>query len=163
KAGEFVQSEAFRAGLGKYTAHAKARYYPTIFDAVVGNDGTPDGTAGKIPLTTDAFDLYSILNEEMARANTNAKLREALISTGLGKEVAANQIPPGYKALEGMDRDIPIATHETLGARRGRFRWSQRNEEGAMLLRKRFVVPEKIANGLAALSDPNFTKRLSLI
>lgn len=161
----FVQSDAYRSGLSKSTGHSKPVTYANALDAVLGLDanGNEVSATGKKLASTSAFDNFQILNSEMARANTNAKFREAMQRTGLGSEVPASHIPEGYSALEGMDRDIPIPTHESLTAPKGTFKWNQPNEDGAMVLHKRFVVPEGIVKGLAALTDADFAKRIGLL
>lgn len=161
KAGKnFVQSEAFRQGLGQYTGHAKPQIYDNVLDAVLGH--YPDGSQGtpKKLAVTEANDAYSILNQEMARVNTNAKFREAMVASGLGKEVlAGSKIKDGYKAMPGMERRFPIQTDEKLTYKRGTgWGYTQPEERGAKILNQQFIVPEGIAKGLNAITDAGFAK-----
>jgi hypothetical protein len=80
-----------------------------VFEAILGRTNEVVEDVGRIPATMNAFDVYVMLNEEMAKANTKAKLREGLTRARIGCEFESDSIPAGYKALIGLDREFEEA------------------------------------------------------
>lgn len=121
--GDFVQT-GLNKDLKMTTSHAKQRVYDNMFEAI---------NHGKIPATTNASDLMSIHNEELAKTVASRQLADQMVESGLGAKVKLGDKPPaGYKSVV------------TTG--------------GSVL-----TAPEHIANGLRALTDPNFLNNYQTI
>jgi len=92
---------------------------------------------GKQPATLKANDLLAIHNQEMAHANTVRELASTLETNGLGQY--SKDVPVGFKSVDGLSKHIPTA-------------------DGYIV--KPFVLPEKLANGLRAITDTDLTKKI---
>lgn len=142
---DFVKSET-TAGLKQTTRHAKQRVFDTEFDAA---------RAGKTFATTDVADALSIHNEEMARVNTARKMADAMSDAGLGAWKRVDNIPDGWAQVGELRKDAPIrnqAGEAVIG------------EDGNQVVsRSVFAAPEGVAKGLAAIADPNFTRKIDAL
>lgn len=123
-----AKTEINKKGLSTATQHAKKRVYGTTHEAI---------TDGMVPETLKANELLSIHSEEMAKVNTNAKLIKSLRENGLGDYTKASVAPKGYKIIEGLSRETPITTPEGEPA----------------IMRRNFIMPEELADGLKAITD----------
>lgn len=126
-----------KGGLRLNTRHSKERVYPTLYDAIKG---------GKQPATTDASNLLSIHNEEMARVNANHKLTDVLKNNGLG-EWTNGKSPTGMTNVDGLQHTLPFT--DATG--------------NAHIAVKTFAVPDYLANGLKALTEPDYISRVDLL
>lgn len=91
--------------------------------------------AGKQPVTLKANELLSIHNQEMAHANTTRELATALENSGIGKY--QKDIPEGFTNIQGLDKHTPTADGYAVQS---------------------FVAPKGIADGLKAITDPDYLK-----
>ncbi|MDP4158149.1 MAG: hypothetical protein Q8911_00090 [Bacillota bacterium] len=131
-----VKTEVRQPGLNPFTSHSKQRFYETMGEGILN---------GKEPATLNAGDLLSIHNQEMARANTNRELAKALESKGLG--VYQFEKPTqGFTAIDSLSRDIPTM-HDGKPA----------------IIRQNFVIPDGIAKGLQAITDPNYMAKVDAL
>lgn len=92
---------------------------------------------GKEPTTLNAGDLLSIHNGEMARVNTNMKLANSMKDSGIGSFVNG-KAEPGFTSIDSLSQKIPT-------------------KDGTLV--RTYQVPEGIANGLKAITDPNYLKQ----
>lgn len=142
KANHAVKSET-AAGLKQTTSHAKQRVFDTELDAA---------RAGKTFATTDVADALSIHNEEMARVNTARKMADAMAESKLGAWKQQGNVPEGWEQVGTLQKDVPL---------KGKDGQALIGEDGNQVhSRSVFVAPEGIAKGLAAIADPNFTKKI---
>ena len=130
-----IKSELNKPGLSTYTSHSQQRVYEHLADGIL-ND--------KTPATLNAGDLLSIHNQEMARANTNRALAQSLESNGLGK-YQFEKPAQGFTAIDSLGKDIPT-THEGKPA----------------IVHQSYVIPDGIAKGLQAITDPDYIKKIDM-
>ncbi len=138
-----VKTELGKKPINTFSSHSKARVYDTI-------DQAKD--AGKEFATHDISDNISIHNEEMAKVNTNRKLADALQKTGFGGYVNSGSIPEGFKSIESLKKDIPIVTEKGNIVDLKNGDQAIRGQE-AGIMRKEFVVPEGMADGLKVITE----------
>jgi hypothetical protein len=131
-----VKTEVGKSGLSPYTSHSKERVYNTIGEGILN---------GKEPATLNAGDLLSIHNQEMARVNTNRALADSLTANGLGA-LQFEKPQQGFTAIDSMGKDIPTM-HDGKPA----------------IIHQSFVIPDGIAKGLKAITEPDYTKKIDAI
>jgi hypothetical protein len=145
--GDFVQGAGPVSGVSRTTGHAQERVFDTMADAA---------TAGKKFATTDLADLVTVYNSEIARANAARAMADSMVESGLGAWKAEKNIPEGWEQVGGMKKDVPIRDQKTGEAVIG--------EGGDQVVsRSLFVAPKGIAKGLAAIAEPNFTRKIDVL
>jgi hypothetical protein len=143
---DYVKTETRGTAAKRTTGHAKARVYDNELDAVMG---------GKQFATTDVADALSIHNEEMARVNTNRKLADAMIESGLGAWKKPDNVPDGWEQVGSISKSVPL---------KGQDGKALIGEDGNQVISKSvFVAPKGIAKGLAAIMEPNFVSRIDAL
>lgn len=91
---------------------------------------------GKEPATLNAGDLLTIHNQEMARVNSNMELANAMRKSGIGQYVNGKP-SAGFTAIDSLSQKIPT-------------------DNGTLV--RSYQVPDGIANGIRAITDPNYLK-----
>lgn len=116
-----ASTEVFKSGLSAATSHSKPRVFTNLADGI---------KAGYKPATTNAADLLSVYNQEMAKSNASLELANAVEKAGFGGYV--DKIPTGWSKVDG---------------------WSHGG--------KYYVLPDNIAKGLAAITQPNYIMKIN--
>lgn len=139
KAVDGVKNDA-SGPLKRSSSHALQRSYETMEVAEMD---------GRKFATTDAADLLSVYNQEMANAVHGRAMADAMVDKGLGAWQAPRNVPDGWEQVGSIERSVPIkdkAGNAVIG------------EDGNQVQSHNvFVAPEGIAKGLAAISEPNYT------
>ncbi len=81
------------------TGHAKARFYETPFDAVLG---------GKQFATTNYFDALTVHNEELAYVNTTRAMLDQMEKMDLGEWAESKKAPEGYAQVGDLQKGTKI-------------------------------------------------------
>jgi hypothetical protein len=81
------------------TGHAKARFYETPFDAVLG---------GKEFATTNYFDALTVHNEELAYVNTTRKMLDEMEKLNLGEWAERKKAPEGYAQVGDLQKGTQV-------------------------------------------------------
>lgn len=144
--GEPTRTEAAASGLKQTTGHAKQRVFDTEFDAA---------RAGKIFATTDVADALALHNGEMSRVNAARSLADKLADSGLGAWKSPDNAPEGWKQVGNLNKDIAL---------KGKDGQALIGEDGNQVhSRSNFYAPEGIADGLKAIADPDWTKKMDAL
>lgn len=134
-----VKTEVFKSGISPYTSHGKQRVFDYLDEAL---------DAGKTPATLNAGDLLGIHNQEMARANTNAELRDTLYNGGHGVgHFTTESAPKGWTAIDSLGKSVPIID----------------KDGNPQTIRQNFILPDHIAKGLKAITDPDEIKQNKIL
>jgi hypothetical protein len=210
---DYLKTETNRRGLGTYTSHGQARVWPTVFHAHLGldenlepaldDDGNPAQT--RTPATMKLSKLAKILNEEMAKVNTNMEFQDASHDLGLGKWTTGS-VPDGWAqtglekkaAIGGTGGITPDLIDKYLAARRldpAKMTTNEKISEVDKLgenipnsvrlaiqdikddiagkvdknglypsvITHKFIMPKGIADGMAAVLEPNFIKKVDAL
>lgn len=145
KNADFVKSE-LRQGVKQGTGHALQRSYETMELAEMD---------GRRFATTDAADLASVYNGEIARANAARSMADRMAESGLGAWKQPGNVPEGWEQVGGLEKRVPIQGPEGKAAL---------DEKGNQIHASSvFVAPEGIAKGLKAISDPDFAKKIDAL
>jgi hypothetical protein len=140
KAQDFVKNQA-SGPLRRSSSHALRRAYETMEIAEMD---------GRKFATTDAADLASVYNEELARSVHGRAMADAMVDSGLGAWKSPRDVPQGWEQVGTLERNVPI---------KGKDGGPVVGEDGNQVqAHHAFVAPEGIAKGLAAISEPNYTR-----
>lgn len=120
-----VPTETWNNGLGTSTSHAKARSLNNIGEGIL---------QGLESTTLNAGDALSIHNQEMGRVNTNMKLANAMTEKGIGS-FQKGDIPKGFTPIDSLSSHY-VQSNGDMGT-------------------KNYIVPDGIAEGIKALTEPN--------
>ena len=142
---DFVKTEAVKqGGIKRSTGHAKHRVFKDVGEAWENGKDTVDAGLS---------DLVAIHNEELARVNVSRKFLETMSEKGLGAWHKKNNIPDGWAQVGQMEKEFPVKDKDgnpVLG------------EDGNQLTaRSIFTAPKGIAEGLRAITEPNFVKMMT--
>lgn len=144
--GEPTRTEASASGLKQTTGHAKQRVFDTEFDAA---------RAGKTFATTDVADALALHNGEMSRVNAARSLADKMAESGLGAWKSPDNAPEGWKQVGSLAKDIAL---------KGKDGKALIGEDGNQVhSRSNFYAPEGIADGLKAIADPDWTKKMDAL
>lgn len=126
------------SGLKQTTPHSMERKFETEFSAV---------EAGLKFSTTDAADILSLYNEEMARVNSARKLADLLVEKKTASWSNANKVKVGWKQVGNLKKTSTMLDREG----------------NPIIVQHYLVAPEGIANGLKAIADPNYTRQIDVL
>jgi hypothetical protein len=146
KDGEPTRTDAAASGLKQTTGHAKQRIFDTEFDAA---------RAGKTFATTDVADALALHNGEMSRVNAARSLADTMTENGLGAWKHPDNAPKGWKQVGDLAKDVAL---------KGKDGKALIGEDGNQVhSRSNFYAPEGIADGLKAIADPDWTKKMEAL
>ncbi len=146
KDGEPTRTEGSASGLKQTTGHAKQRVFDTEFEAA---------RAGKTFATTDVADALALHNGEMSRVNAARSLADKMAESGLGAWKSPDNAPEGWKQVGSLSKDIAL---------KGKDGQALIGEDGNQVhSRSNFYAPEGIADGLKAIADPDWTKKMDAL
>ncbi len=151
---DFVKTETNKPGLSSYTSHSKQRSYASMLHAFLGLDENlqpildeaGNRIKNRIPATMKISKLMRVLNEEMARVNTNMEFVNAAHDLGMGKWVMGD-VPDGWKKIEGLQKQAAVVD----------------KDGNPFVVRYDFAMPEGLAKGIGAAIEPNFIKRVDAL
>lgn len=129
---DFVKTE-MRGGIKPSSGHAKLRVFDTLAQAVIEGDKkiAPIGYS----------DLVGVHGTEMANAISSRTFLDSLHEAGLGGW--KNEAPAGWSQVGKLEKSRPFVDAKT-------------GEAGVATYK--FYAPDGIANGLRAVTDPNYLR-----
>lgn len=117
--------------LNPYTSASKGRKYSNVAEAIEN---------GYIPSSTNASDVAAVHGSELARANATRNLADNMRDAKIGKYFHSGSVPQGWAKIDSLGKTGSFIDKEGV----------------ARTSSLTFAVPEGLAKGLKAITEPDF-------